>query len=82
MEETDARKAIYEQRERAVLAERAGASDLSAGASVAAPLDMKALRARPRDSLTLAERELVEVIEWDAERERQAYMARGLAPPR
>jgi hypothetical protein len=82
LEETDARKALYDKRERAVVAERAGSSGLSVGVSVAAPLDVNALRARPRGSLTLAERELVEVVELDAERERRSYVARGLAPPR
>ena len=74
IEKDDAERALLEEKRRAVRAERA-----ASGADVTQTIDEVELRARPRESLTPAERELVEIIETLFDEESRSRTARRAA---
>ena len=78
-ERVDARKALYEEKQRAVVAERAAIAvgDVQVGAVV----DVEALLARAGDSLTVAEREFLKVVEACRDHERRMGTAQGIPLP-
>jgi hypothetical protein len=69
IEQSDAQKRVHDEKRQAVLAERAASSPTNDGNAVPLDVDDEEIAARPRDSLTPAERELRDIIDQLKEEE-------------